>query len=931
MGAPTRRAAGVFVALAVVIVVHALCASYVFAALWDWRVFQTAWYDHAWHLELAWLARIGEWSGRDFHYPRGPLWQLVAWVASQPWREDLVASDTLAGISLTFRLGAVAIVTWIAWRRVESPWWRPVALFALASLSFGAGVPTFRALLSLLIILVYVPPTDAPDERPWRRAFAAAGLTAVALLLSFDRFGIAMLSLGAATAGELLHRRRSAESLRPALARALRYGAAIALVLAFLAVLGAAFDFDPITYVVEQRRLATGYASGMRTPWYVGVPPANIAGLFVAGIGVIALAVWRGASRAAVSWMTGALPCALFGVITSDEGHIYMAILPFASVLVLLVGSPRFDSVARAAVGLVGGITLLGWFGTYPNTFTLQPGVFVDAWAVAHGDKLPDRAYESDHSRAVSWARTVVAREHPECLAFWPSLTMVHAMAQVPGPTRLALRWNDDQQRELAASIREHPCSHYLYDVLSFDDVGGAWFLGPDFLAIAETYEYDERVGAALVALRRREAPVVVPEVPLRVTEAAFQTELPAEIRIPFDRPVDGTSVIRLDYTLQVPAWRAQLGGLPWAEIRFERNGEPLGDWETLHHLRAGEGTVLLAPDPEAVEWLWMGRRTLERHRQADALRIRFRRRGRLTPSWLALHVRGVVEYRPPDPPPAEPARWCRPEVDLLDELRESHAYVRMAAPRPAPLHFHLDPNERLRPIAEVLFPIRPCEESCLFASFSLVADPSESDGAVFEIHALRREYRDLLLQIPVEPGEAERAIELPIGRWPDEPQLLRIGSRPNRSNEHDYAMVTRPRIARCTARRWLAEAVRDGDAQVTEGEVGADGHDLVLARSAVRIERPMWVMPDTCFGVGWRSDGAPVRARLTVAARVDDLEEIALEMVVEAGASPAGTTVPLYDFTGRDVDFVVELSPLDEASASSLRLLGPHLYRCDP
>jgi hypothetical protein len=929
VGDPTRRAAGVFVALAVVIVLHALCASYVFGALWDWRVFQTAWYDHAWHLELAWLARIGEWSGRDFHYPRGPLWQLVAYVASQPWREDLVPSDTLAGIALAFRLGAVGIVTWIAWRRVESPWFRPIALFALASLSFGAGVPTFRALVSLLIILVYVPPTDEPDPKPWGRAFAAAGLTGLAMLLSFDRFGIAALSLGAATAGELLHRRRRGDPLRPAVERALRYGAAIAIVLALLAALGAAFDFDPITHVIEQRRLATGYASGMRTPWYVGVPPANIAGLFVCGVGVIVLAVWRGASRAAVSWMTGALPSALFGVITSDEGHIYMAILPFAAILVLLVGSPRFDRWSRVTVGLLGGVTLLGWFGTYPNTFSLNPRVFADAWAVAHGDKGPERAYASDHSRAIAWARTVVRDERPECLAFWPSLTIAHAMAQVPGPTRLGLRWNDDQQRELAERIRNEPCPRYLHNLLSFDDIGGAWFLGPDFLAIVETYEYDERIGAGLVAMRRRAEPAVVPEVALGVTEDAFSTELPAEIRVPFDRPVDGTSVIRLDYTLDVPTWRAQLGGLPWAEIRFERDGEPLGDWERLHHLRAGDGTVLLAPDPEAVEWLWIGRRTLERHRQADALRIRFERRGRLTPSWLALRVRGVTEHRPPDPPPPEPAPWCRAEVDLLEELRESHAYVRMTAPRTAPLHFHLDPNPPLVPIAEVLFPIRPCEESCFFGSLSLDAVPSESDGAVFEIHIIRRESRDLLAQVPVVPGAGERAIELPIGRWPDEPQLLRIGTRPNEHAEHDYAMVTRPRIAPCTSRRWLAEAVRDGDAEVTEGDVAVAGRDLVIARSRMRLERPMRVMPDTCFGLGWRSEGAPVRARLTVAARLDDLEQIILETEVGIGTTSAGTLVALHELTDRDVDFVVALTPLDPADAPTVRLLGPHLYRC--
>ncbi|MCZ7686067.1 MAG: hypothetical protein M5U28_47830 [Sandaracinaceae bacterium] len=126
-------------------------------------------------------------------------------------------------------------------------------------------------MLSALVILAYVPPeARAPT---FRDALPAALLCGIALLLSFDRFALALLGVALAAGAEWLARTVRRESPRVALLRALRFAALLGVVLAVIGLGAVLAGADLLEYVVGQRQLAAGYASGMRTPWYVGVPP----------------------------------------------------------------------------------------------------------------------------------------------------------------------------------------------------------------------------------------------------------------------------------------------------------------------------------------------------------------------------------------------------------------------------------------------------------------------------------------------------------------------------------------------------------------------------------------------------------------------------------------------------------------------------------
>src|SRR5688500_6729811 len=46
-------------------------------ALFDHRELDRNLVDYAWQLELIYAADLDLWSGRDFHYARGPLFQLL--------------------------------------------------------------------------------------------------------------------------------------------------------------------------------------------------------------------------------------------------------------------------------------------------------------------------------------------------------------------------------------------------------------------------------------------------------------------------------------------------------------------------------------------------------------------------------------------------------------------------------------------------------------------------------------------------------------------------------------------------------------------------------------------------------------------------------------------------------------------------------------
>ena len=176
-----RAANAVFLVVLAYFLATAVGGAVVQGALWDLRLFQLDAVDATWRLELAWRAWRGDWSGVDFQYPRGPLWQLYGLVAMHIGR-DLLGDGVgwpLALIDAGFQITTLLALTWVAKSRVPSPLPRLAVFLAFCLLSRVVGAATLRGFFPLLVVLIYAPPSlGRQEEGPlWRAPLRAAAMT----------------------------------------------------------------------------------------------------------------------------------------------------------------------------------------------------------------------------------------------------------------------------------------------------------------------------------------------------------------------------------------------------------------------------------------------------------------------------------------------------------------------------------------------------------------------------------------------------------------------------------------------------------------------------------------------------------------------------------------------------------------------------------
>lgn len=900
--------------------------------LWDLRAYHRDPIDSTWRVELAWRAWHGEWAGIDFHYPRGPLWQVWGWTAASlaggdvPW--------TLALLGLGFHLATLALLLALVLRAVPHPWWRVGAFVACALLSNTSGIETFRGALPLLVLFVLVPRElgAEPEPRPWRAALAAGAITTLAALVSFDRLYAIGVCATAAAGFEVLARFRHRLAPKEALSRALRYGAACAACFAVALLLLAAFGGDPIEAIEAQRSIGASYASNMSTEWRVDVPRANVTGLFA---GCLALAVGillvarEGRGMAAGVWLTGALPAVTFAFMRADEGHMIISMTPALVVLFFVAAgaSAGAPMLARWSAGVLATMAVVGWFGTYPGNVAGHPRALTDAALAIRGDKGPDHAFRTDVRYATEWAAGELARTDG-CLAVSAPITILHPLLDARGPTELGLRWDEGIQRAVAERLERARCPIFVYAVVNYDEFGESWPFGPDFVTVARTYVPVRQLGPATLGMRRRRSPRAVTREPVAEPEpSAPAVAVPGELRVPLTRTVRGTDLVELELSLDFPRWRALAGGVPLVEWRFEHEGEGVSPWRQLFHLGVGEPVrTQVSVDPEAAEWFWITSHEPSVERVADALALRVSRRGVASPAEVSLRVHGVTRLSiEPDPVPP-PAR-CDASIDLLERVRRSQgALVRQASPDPGPYHFNLEPSAPDTRLAEVLFPIVPCEDGCLFAKFSVQADPSESDGAIAEVHVLDFPARSLLRQLHVPPGGAEHPLEVWLGPWAGRRVLLRIGTLAGASHGNDYVKVVVPRVGQCSARGELAEALLSARATATRGAPEVRGRDVFVPPDGAEVRMPVTAIQETCasFAVRALEPGGAVSVSLRV--RDGDVEHVLVEAERRAEDAADRIEVGLHDFAGRRVEVLFEITPAGEGPAL---LLAPRLHRC--
>lgn len=897
-----------------------LAAAYLRMVSFSLRAIEPTRLDTAWQLELVFLADQGLWSGRDFHYARGPLWQGLTWLAKGgPFAAS--PAQVLAAMEASHMLLGIAASAWLSWRAVQNAWARLVVLVALCLVSYAAGISTLRAMLSVAIVVSYLPGDDRPS---FRRAALPAALTTLGLLYSFDRVPLALAAIGVAAGAEALARYRRKEPVRPALARVAWYSASLAATLGAAALLALAVGANPLAYVPEQRRIASAYGA-LWTGWEAGVRPANIVALVIVAALLAGLVVLRrrGGWVEAV-WVLSALPAASFAAIVTDQGHVFVAIAPLLVVLVLWAArqAPGDWSAPRIAAALLAAVAFAGWFGSYHDALWLRPRHALSALRALGQGTADDGKFSTDVTPVADWVER--RRSSLPCIALAPGLTIVHALSRVSGPTLLTLRWTEEQQRDRARALDAAACPYYVHELLAFEDPRGSdWLLGEDFVTIAETYAPHEAVGAASLVLARRGERALAErrDLPSPAAGQRLAFDAPGEVAIPLGAPVRGEQLVALDYTLEVPEHSRWVGALPGIEFRFEKAGAPVSEYRQFFHAALGRRVhSMTSADAAAAEWRWIAGRPPLREVLADTLRLRFRRQGRLSPAHGQLWVHAVSVLSPPALPPGAPAAGCTPKLDLTEELEGGRALPRNVAPRLAGRGFELHPNPPPHHVAEIFFDVRPCEDSCLFADLEVRAPPGSGDGVDFEVHLLDREERPRLLAERVAPGD-HLPVEVALWPWAGRSALLRFGTKNGADTRNDYAVVSRAELGRCSARTAIADAIRGGWAKVS-GSFEVSGKDVLLPSETREIRYRARVSKDTCFMA--RGSGA---ATLETYVVVDEIAHRVDKRRIHGDAQPIGP-LGLHDWEGRDVELVLKSVP-EAGATAGLVLHGAELARC--
>jgi hypothetical protein len=814
---------------------------------------------------------------------------------------------------------------------------RLATFFVLATLAYGAGVASFRSMVSAATVLAYAPQDESDRPAGYQSALTTSLLCLAGLSLSVDRLVFALTAIAVVSAVEIAARRRRRQSLAPAWTRLSRFVGVFGLVSAISCLLALLAGASPITYLQRQIVLATAYGANLSLPWDRDVVSRQSVALLLASS--LALGVWliakRGLPWAKACWLIGALPFAAFVLLQTDAGHVYVSLLPLLVVLLLVATSGATNDLPplRAAAGLLVALFLLSWFGKRPEQMWTHPRVIAEAEQVRKGQRAADPDFQTDVSAATRWLRAKVAEADPHCIGARAGLTVVHPLLRRGGPTQMALRWNATLQSELAASLRAARCPVFVYEFYTFDIPQSAWFLGEDFFAISELYQPEKRLGPALVGLKLRDTPASATAEPLEVPAQTRRNTiaLPGQIRIPLSRQVDGRHPLRVDYTLDFARWRALAGGTPLVKWRFLKAGKPLADYQYLFHLGVGRRTrSYLSPEPEVTERRWLAGEDMQPTLSADTLELRVEPRGLVSPGHADLTLHELSVLIPATAPAPRVGQRCRGEQSLLATLRAGEAFPRHVSPRADTHSFQLHPNGPLEPTAEVFFPVTPCDESCFYAEVGMDENEQPGDGATLETHVIDQGARPLLGKHWLKKGE-RRKIEVPLAAFAGKEVMLRVGSYGQQTPEGDYLWLSGPRIMRCSARANISQSISMHRAQATWGLIQArDGHVLADRRGA-EIQIPVRVIDDTCASVEFalsKEHEAKGGMDVFLDVVVDGLRHRMDEGRLEGKEPFRKTQVSLHDFSGRSIGVHMGGKPA-LGRGEFLAFLRPRLGRC--
>ncbi|HMR75719.1 MAG TPA: hypothetical protein PKD61_11410 [Polyangiaceae bacterium] len=888
----------------------------------DHRALDQRAFDYGWEFVLPFRALRGQWVGRDFVFPIGPAWQLIASVGSSAGKVD--AARFVAWLHFVFPVLSLLLVFVLAHEASEQPRGRAFFILVFGIASLHDDVRSFRAVLSLALIVLLMPGRSAGA---WR-GVATALLALLACLLSLDSALIALASVVATFALSMAALPRLAW-----LGHLRRMGTALLGVgaVATTALWGLGFSADQLIHGAGLQ--LRGYsASLVRDPeayWFLGP------GLVLVVQLVVAASLWRSRQRRLSVLLLVALVPMARGLVRSDPEHLWAAMLPALGALLFVAVSVRPRRVERIGSAVV----VLGCLGVWlPLDRDRMNAWDYGQWARGVGLRAvelePPREphYESDFSRVL---RVLSERPDLSCVILPERLLAAHALSGVPGGSRASLRWSPEDADSLSQSLSEtaDSCPLAITEARSFDlpeHQRGAAF-DPEWLTRTRPLYL---IGPNLIAAEAL-AHSTLQRLPLQVPAAERPVGIPGQWSISLPRSVAPTSAIQLHYELRVSELRVLLGGAPWLEAQFFAGDRPIAPATQVAALALNrEARAWLPVHPEAAEWraaFGHTPSTPELRVQADRLVLSLRGRW-LSPKTAHLRILGLSEGIAPSR--GQTPGVCRATVELSQAVSRGEALSRAVTLRVEGTRLLLPPNPPRTALAETFVPVVPCEDSCLYGE---VGVPATGGAAVFEVHAVDGFERPRFIHWQALPGHAPRPFELPLGNYAGRSILLRFGTARAGDLPSPGAAFLRPRVAPCSSMFSVVQALQDEQLDVLRGQAKVSGDRLQLepagyggppsdARLSLRVPA------GSCLAVDLRAEAPSTTPRL-------DLELGVLEAgqyVPLIRGSPAGAEAELHfedaaleEWWGRHVQLRF-LARGDAAPGTAWGVFArPRLHRC--
>lgn len=507
-------------------------------------------------IATAWRLGFGEVAGVSFVSPRGPLWQLLAWVGALGATDD--PARFVGARCAILSLASLAVASWSGWRTGADDRGSLFALVGLGWLVLQHPEETLPSMLALAAILgaLRPPEGDAAEETS---AGALAGL--LAGLAAWIDPGITF-GLGASLTVALGLTERGGRA---------RGAMALATYALFALALGAVVGFA--TLRVDWAADGDGRPAALTL--------AVVSGLLAAGL--------HRADRVTAGWIFAALPLTILGAARGDTPAAYVGSLPVTGAL-LLAGVrlwPR-SVLAGSLATLLFLVVIVGWVGH------VGMGSAPEIHAVTQAATLLEAPGETPARGDLPRVAQRISRLSG-CVVLPRRLAAAALVTERPGPW-----WPSDRGSgaRLAEEIRRARCPWAVVT----GPLPGPRMEGADEvfdradLALAERYAVHERLGPAthLLSLASATVPASRSPLPLR-TDGALRVR-PTRFELDRSVPLDRVLSIELE----------DLVGEPTALIVTVRDdGRDVG---VARRFPLDHGQALVTPEPRLAWWRWLTR-----------------------------------------------------------------------------------------------------------------------------------------------------------------------------------------------------------------------------------------------------------------------------------------------------------------------------------